>query len=68
MTDKKQSLQKLQVKESLCGIFNLTVVVAEATAAYVLYFSHTSTALDVVAAFLLLDSALRAARQFIVIR
>ncbi len=59
---------KLQIKDSLCGLFTLGVIVAESIAAYVLYFSGQSTSLKVVAGVLVVDAAVRAAKAFTVVK
>ncbi len=60
--------QKLQLKESAVGILTLGAIVAEAVAAYVLYFSGNTTSLKAVAIALVVDASVRAAKSFIVIR
>lgn len=67
-TEKAPQGPKLQVKESLVGIFTLGVIVAESIAAYVLYFSGQSTSLKVIAGILVADAAIRATKAFTVVR
>ena len=59
---------KLQVKDSLCGLFTLGVIVAESIAAYVLYFSGNSNSLKVVAGVLVVDAGFRATKAFMVVK
>lgn len=59
---------KIQVKESLKGILTLGAIVAEAVAAYVLYFSGNTLSLKIVAAALVVDAGFRATKAFIVIK
>lgn len=59
---------KLQIKDSLIGILNLGVIVAESIAAYVLYFSGQTMSLKVVAGVLVADAAVRAAKAFTVVK
>lgn len=67
-TEKASQGPKLQVKDSLIGILNLGVIVAEAIAAYVLYFSGQTMSLKVVAGIILADAAVRATKAFTVIK
>lgn len=67
-TDKAPQGPKLQVKDSLIGILNLGVIVAESIAAYVLYFSGQTMSLKVVAGILVADAAVRAAKAFTVVK
>lgn len=59
---------KLQVKDSLIGVYNLAVIVAESIAAYVLYFSGQTLSLKIVAGALVVDAGVRAMKAFTVVK
>lgn len=64
----KEPKQKVQLKESLTGILTLGAIVAEAVAAYVLYFSGNTATLRVIAVVLVVDAGFRATKAFIVVK
>jgi hypothetical protein len=64
---KKEKNNKVlaEAKIIIVGISLLAFVVAEAIAAYVLYFSGQTPALKIVAGVLVVDASIRACKQFV---